>query len=70
VTIGAGSAIALKPVQAAVEKVEQAARNGNAPFCTALLARHHSGHIIVWLPIFSGGDRACAWGHSHQAYQP
>ncbi|HMI73112.1 MAG TPA: hypothetical protein VK495_00320 [Steroidobacteraceae bacterium] len=46
-TIGARSAIALKPVQAAVEKVEQAARNGNAAFCTALLASHHSGHIIV-----------------------
>jgi hypothetical protein len=70
VAIGAGSAIALKPVQAAVEKVEQAARNGKALFSTAILAGHQLGHIILGLALLCGGDGACPDGHSHQAYQP
>jgi hypothetical protein len=70
VAIGAGSAIALKPVQAAVDKVQQAAHGGNARFSTAILRCHQFDHIVVWLPILSGGDGACPRSHSHQSYQP
>jgi hypothetical protein len=37
-TVGARSTIALKPVQPAVDKIKQTAKNGNATFPAAIVA--------------------------------
>jgi hypothetical protein len=57
VAIGAGSAIALKPVQPSVDKVKQTAEDGNATFPATIVIVHRFERIATPCPILGNGDR-------------